>query len=99
MNFLFFLFFTLLLFSCNPNNKKVVNKVNIQNKEIVVLLHGILRSDKNMLQLEETLKEKGYIVLNISYPSTKYSIEQLIDIVHKEIMKNISDNFTDTENK
>jgi triacylglycerol esterase/lipase EstA (alpha/beta hydrolase family) len=98
MNYSIILLLFFLLISCKPNNIEVIEKISIENKEIVVLLHGILRSNKNMLQLEKALKEQDYIVLNISYPSTKYSIEDLIVIVKKEIEKNINDNFTSTEN-
>lgn len=43
----------------------------------VVLLHGLGRSDLSMLRLELGLQNKGYRVVNVSYPSTERSIEQL----------------------
>ncbi len=43
----------------------------------VVLLHGLGRSDLSMLRLELALEKHGYRVVNVSYPSTEHSIEQL----------------------
>jgi triacylglycerol lipase len=47
------------------------------SSECVVLLHGYANSNKAMKKIEKELLEDGYIVQNISYPSTKYSIENL----------------------
>ncbi len=43
----------------------------------VVLLHGLGRSDLSMLRLKLALQDRGYHVINVGYPSTEYSIEQL----------------------
>ncbi len=45
--------------------------------ERVVLLHGLGRSDLSMLRLERALEDRGYAVVNVGYPSTEHSIEQL----------------------
>lgn len=45
--------------------------------EWVVLIHGLGRTDLSMIRLEAELKEHGYGVVNVSYPSTQHSIEFL----------------------
>lgn len=45
--------------------------------ETVILLHGLLRSDRSMHKLEKALHKQGYSVLNISYGSTRKNIEAL----------------------
>jgi len=46
-------------------------------KAYVVLLHGLGRSHRSMWFLEYALAKKGYEVINLSYPSTRYPIEDL----------------------
>lgn len=46
--------------------------------ESVVLLHGLARSDKSMLALQQVLEAIGYNVVNHGYPSTKAPIEELV---------------------
>ena len=43
-------------------------------KEGVVLLHGILRSNRSMRRLAERLEKEGYAVLNVNYHSRKFDI-------------------------
>ncbi|MGD2218314.1 MAG: alpha/beta fold hydrolase [Gemmatimonadales bacterium] len=43
----------------------------------VVLLHGLGRTDLSMIRMESALEDRGYEVVNVSYPSTQYSIEHL----------------------
>lgn len=50
------------------------------NGECVVLLHGLARTDKSMLVMEETLEQLGYTVVNEGYPSTKAPIAELVGI-------------------
>ncbi len=40
-----------------------------------------------MLRMAEKLTAEGYQVINLSYPSTSYPIESLVDIVAKEIFE------------
>lgn len=44
---------------------------------IVVLLHGLGRSDWSMKPLERGLEEEGYRVVNLDYPSARHPIEEL----------------------
>jgi len=46
-------------------------------REWVVLIHGLGRTDLSMIRLEAELAERGYGVVNVSYPSTQFSIEYL----------------------
>ena len=45
--------------------------------DVVVLLHGMGRSTLSMKRIEWALVNRGYRVVNIGYPSTRYSVEQL----------------------
>jgi pimeloyl-ACP methyl ester carboxylesterase len=51
----------------------------------VVLLHGIFHSPYGMRGLATFLKNSGFEVLNLGYPSTQYTIQQLADIIHEKI--------------
>ncbi len=56
------------------------------NKELVILLHGMLRSKTDMLLLRKFFEKRGYATLNILYPSRKQSLEELSDFVHEKII-------------
>ncbi len=45
--------------------------------DYVILLHGLGRSAWSMKRLEWALTKEGYRVINVSYPSTRYSIQDL----------------------
>ncbi|MEM8497557.1 MAG: alpha/beta fold hydrolase [Pseudomonadota bacterium] len=46
-------------------------------QECVVLLHGLARTERAMRTMAEALSEKNYAVVNIGYPSTDLSIQEL----------------------
>ena len=46
--------------------------------EVVVLLHGLARSDASLAPMAMALKAAGYRVINWSYPSTKATPEELV---------------------
>jgi triacylglycerol lipase len=48
-------------------------------REVVVLLHGLGRSDRSMRPLETYVGEAGYQVYNFPYASTEKSPEALVD--------------------
>ena len=56
-----------------------------QNKDVVVLLHGIMRHKVDMLRLAGQLHKNSYSTLNIFYPSHSKSLEQLSTLVHHKI--------------
>lgn len=45
----------------------------------MVLLHGLARSEASLLIMQEALEREGYKVVNEGYPSTKQSIETLVE--------------------
>ncbi|MCG8493362.1 MAG: alpha/beta fold hydrolase [Sneathiellales bacterium] len=46
-----------------------------QSEHLVVLVHGLARTKGSFRILKQELKEEGYAVLSVSYPSTKGSAE------------------------
>ena len=65
--------------------------VAVYAKDVVVLLHGLARSSDSMSKLEKALKEEGYEVLNIAYPSRKHTVDKLAEMVREQIVKEIDD--------
>ncbi len=59
--------------------------------DYVVILHGIARSNKHMQKLATYLQKDGFDVINLSYPSTAYKIEDLTKIINKEISQRITE--------
>ncbi len=57
-------------------------------KGLVVILHGILRSNMDMGLIEKRFKKSGYATLNIQYPSREQPLEELSDFVHQKITTN-----------
>lgn len=53
--------------------------------EGVVVLHGIFRTKFSMRSLAKYLEKEKFKVLNLGYKSTKYPIEELIEIIHPAI--------------
>ncbi|MBW8790924.1 MAG: alpha/beta fold hydrolase [Rhizobium leguminosarum] len=53
--------------------------------DTVLLFHGIARTKKSMAKLAGFLSAHGYRVVNVGYPSTKFSISDLVDIIRPEI--------------
>lgn len=58
---------------------------NNQSKDLVVLLHGILRSKTDMALLSQFFKSHDYNTLNILYPSREKNLEELSDFVREKI--------------
>lgn len=54
-------------------------------KEGVILLHGILRTNRCMKGLANFLENNNYKVLNIDYPSSKHDIASLAKLIHPQI--------------
>ena len=55
------------------------------SKDLVILLHGITRSNIDMMLLEQRIKREGYDTLNIKYPSTKHALDPLSDHVYRKM--------------
>jgi pimeloyl-ACP methyl ester carboxylesterase len=47
--------------------------------ESVILLHGLVRSDRSMKKLEQALLKADYRVHNVGYASTRMNVEQLAE--------------------
>lgn len=58
------------------NNSPVTTIKAEHDHEIVVLIHGLLRSSLSMQPIEWHLEEQGYRVYTYSYPSRKYTIHE-----------------------
>jgi esterase/lipase len=54
-------------------------------EKYVIILHGILLGKWHLANLAKYLTKQGYKVINIGYPSTKYPLEQLVNIVQENI--------------
>ncbi|MFC2166612.1 esterase/lipase family protein [Acidobacteriota bacterium] len=64
---------TLFLSECQSNSRTEES----QNSEYVILLHGLARSSRSLEKLEKYLSKRGYQVINLDYPSTKFRVEDL----------------------
>jgi pimeloyl-ACP methyl ester carboxylesterase len=53
--------------------------------EVVILLHGILLPARTMEPLARRLREQGYTVCNIDYPSRRHPLEKLASIILPEV--------------
>lgn len=63
-----------------------------EERDTVILLHGLGRSDLSMRWMERKLGEAGYTVLNLGYPSTEHSIQHLSEEeLHPALMSCCSD--------
>jgi pimeloyl-ACP methyl ester carboxylesterase len=67
------------------HHRNDMKKGKTAGKEWVVLLHGMMRSSRSMNRIQRRLEESGYRVINIDYPSTEESIEDIADSIHDQI--------------
>ncbi len=56
---------------------KIKKELAVSDREMVVLLHGIMRSPRSMGKIQRELEHRGYNVINFGYPSTSYPIETI----------------------
>jgi len=64
--------------------------------DTVVLIHGLGRTDLSMARLVTALSDRGYRVVNVDYPSTERSIE---DLASQELGPAVEDCCSNTENE
>ena len=62
-----------------------------ENKEFVVLLHGLSRTSRSMRPIKKALEKNGYSTFNVNYPSRKNPIEELSEFVLEKINQNFAD--------
>jgi pimeloyl-ACP methyl ester carboxylesterase len=63
---------------------------SLHASEGVILLHGLSRSSSSMEEMESKLKDAGFIVLNVDYPSRTATIEALSDAAIGTALQNPS---------
>lgn len=56
-------------------------------KDYVILIHGLDRTAKSMRKIEKFLAKKGYNTINLDYPSTKDTIQNLTNNYLKKVIK------------
>jgi len=62
------------------------------NGDYVVVLHGIARNSDYMSSLAKHLEKAGYDTVNLDYPSTKFSLEELAKIMNEALAKKLTQN-------
>jgi triacylglycerol lipase len=61
------------------------------SKGCVILIHGLGRTSVSMKRLEWTLARAGYQIVNVSYPSRRFSVQRLAEeYLHEAIAETIS---------
>jgi len=63
-------------------------KLVAASSDYVILLHGLGRTPLSMKRIEWTLQKQNYRVINVSYPSTRISIEDAADHWLGDVLKN-----------
>jgi hypothetical protein len=56
-----------------------------QNRECVVVLHGLARSSRSMSRLAGRLSDPGFLVDNFDYPSTREPFDELVELCSKGV--------------
>ena len=77
-----------ILLLCSPDGNTAEDAPSSQH-EVVILLHGLARSSRSMARLAWHLKQEGYRVENLDYPSRHQPIEQLAINVRQQIIDRI----------
>lgn len=76
----------LLFLLSNPGFPQDPQPQTPASGDYVILLHGLARSYRSMRKLGKYLTDRGYRVINVDYPSTRYSIEYLAENVLSEVV-------------
>ena len=59
-------------------NQKMQANISVAEGDYVVVVHGLGRTWRSMKKTKKFLEQRGYHVVNVNYPSTKYDIATLI---------------------
>jgi triacylglycerol lipase len=62
-------------------------KLAAADSDYVILLHGLGRTPLSMKRIEWTLQKQNYRVINVSYPSTRVSIQEAADSWLDDVLK------------
>jgi triacylglycerol lipase len=65
---------------------------NQAQKSKVVLIHGIFNVKYCMAWIGRYLKQVNYDVILMGYPSTKYTLQELVEYIHPKITRMIQNN-------
>ena len=49
-----------------------------KNKDVVIVFHGIYGKAKTLNHITDTLEKEGYSGINIQYPTTEDTVEEII---------------------
>jgi triacylglycerol lipase len=63
------------------------NKLSAAGSDYVILLHGLGRTPLSMKRIEWTLRKQNYRVINVSYPSTRVSVQDAADHWLDDVLK------------
>ena len=63
----------------------------LAEQEKVILLHGLFRTSRSMSAMEAVLRERGFQVINVGYPSLDEPIERHADLVRDVIAECCTD--------
>ncbi|MEW8051215.1 MAG: alpha/beta fold hydrolase, partial [Candidatus Thiodiazotropha sp.] len=86
MKKLFILFFGILAIYLSASQaQNIFNSGDPEHKEIVVLLHGLARSNAAMWLLNMRLKHAGYHVETVGYRSLNRTPQQIVDDISQQI--------------
>ncbi|MCP1223349.1 alpha/beta hydrolase [Sebaldella sp. S0638] len=67
-----------------------VNKYNkTENKEYVVVFHGIYGTEKDMKPIAEMLESKDYNIISIQYPTNSDSVETITEKYIKPVVEDL----------
>lgn len=66
--------------------------------QTTILLHGLSRSNKSMVEVGKALKAKNHRVFNVDYPSRKFPIDSLAEIAIGGTLRTMDRDSTDTLN-
>ncbi|MHA1539255.1 MAG: esterase/lipase family protein [Alphaproteobacteria bacterium] len=86
-------FITLFLLKGIFLPEKAIN-TRSEKGDTVVILHGIARSSSHMQKLANHLAKAGYDVINLDYPSTDYKLEKLVESIHTDLSKKLTNKKT-----
>ena len=56
-----------------------------KEKDVVILLHGLGRTNRSMSALENKFIKSGFKAHNIQYPSLQLPLEELVDYLHQRL--------------
>lgn len=77
--------------SCGSTDERRTGAATEVDRGSVVLLHGLGRTALCMKRLEWVLKNEGFRVINVSYPSTRLSVQAAADWLDKLLRDRVPD--------